>query len=1044
MFSKIKEVFGKITGASVVDEKLVKEVIKEMQRVLISSDVNIKLVQEISNEIKKEALSQTLPPGFSRKEHLTKVVYDKLIQILGGKEYKPRIEPHKILLVGLYGSGKCVHPNTLIPFGDGSIKTIKEAYNEVRSKKKESRERGGFKLELDGELIVNSMDTDSLQIVPGEVETFWKLKSPKWLYEVFFDNGNDQKIIVTPEHPFYVLEEGLVKERRADQLGRGVFVALPSASSYKPQKVNLLKELSKLYKLQVKSAGLGEKVKKLMKRADGSVIKFCRNNGIKMNYSRLTTNLKQDWVPLEVIDKLNVKLNFKKPKFRAFNASKKFVFTFPSVLNEDLSEFVGYVIGDGHLDKRYIQITSQNKEVIKRISYLSEKLFSISSAVTKVKGSKNLRDIKLSSKGLVEVMNKVFNIPIGKKGTELKIPPLILSSSKSILKSFIKAYFDCDSSSSKEEREIELCSESRILVKQIQLALLNYNITSSVSKKKINEKYYYRLFIRGRSAETYAREFSSIIKHKKNKLSKFKHYGKEQGDNKQLMIPVGNLLKKAREATGLSIGYLQDKGVNSYGKYERKGFISLTNLRKTLKIMKRANSKGWLTILNALQSEKTYKELLKITNLSKAYLNAELFRLQQLKYISKKSSTHGKYAVTSKGKKIINSSSLKKDYLNQLSLLAGSDVFWSKVNCIKKIKSDTNYVYDLTVKKHHNFTAEGVIVHNTTTAAKLAKFYMKRGLKPALITTDTWRPAAYEQLKQIGSQINVPAYGNPKEKNALKILKQALGQAKNSNLMIVDSAGRDSLNDELIDEIKQIKKELKPDEVFLVISSDIGQTAVKQAREFNKAVGLTGVIATKADASGKAGGALSACYIAKVPVAFIGTGEKLNDFEVFNAEKFIGRLLGVPDIGSLIEKMKEAVEETEFNPEDLMKGNYDLNAFYKQLEATKKMGSMKKILEMLGLGGAATAGLAEQSEEKMKKFKVILESMTKYEKAHPNEIKSSRIKRIAKGSGTIEKEVKELLKQFEAGKKMIKKFKKGKLKNVNQLMKKFQAGGLKL
>lgn len=332
----------------------------------------------------------------------------------------------------------------------------------------------------------------------------------------------------------------------------------------------------------------------------------------------------------------------------------------------------------------------------------------------------------------------------------------------------------------------------------------------------------------------------------------------------------------------------------------------------------------------------------------------------------------------------------------------------------------------------------------TTTAGKLAKFYSKRGLKPALVTTDTWRPAAYEQLKQIGQQININVYGNPSEKNALKILKQSLKQIKNANLIIVDSAGRDSLNSTLIEEIKKIKQELKPEEIFLVISSDIGQTAIKQAKEFNEAVGLTGVIATKADASGKAGGALSACYIAKVPVAFIGTGEKLNDFEVFHAKKFIGKLLGVPDIGSLIEKMKEAVEEADFNPEDLMKGDYDLNAFYKQLEATKKMGSMKKILEMMGLGAAVKSGLAEQSEEKMKKYKNIMDSMTKYEKQHPDEIKSSRVKRIAKGSGTIEKEVKEMLKQFEAGKKMIKKFKKGKLKNMNSLMRKFQSGGFKL
>ena len=329
----------------------------------------------------------------------------------------------------------------------------------------------------------------------------------------------------------------------------------------------------------------------------------------------------------------------------------------------------------------------------------------------------------------------------------------------------------------------------------------------------------------------------------------------------------------------------------------------------------------------------------------------------------------------------------------------------------------------------------------TTTAGKLAKFYAKRGLKPALISTDTWRPAAFEQLKQVGENIKVPAFGDPEEKDALQILSDSLKKTKDYDLIIVDSAGRDSLNKELISEIKKLKEQLQPEEVFLVISSDIGQTAVKQAQQFNEAVELTGVIATKADASGKAGGALSACYISKVPVAFIGTGEKVDDFEVFNAEKFVGRLLGVPDISSLVEKMKEAVEEADFDPEELMRGDYDLNTYYKQLESMKKMGSMKKIMEMMGMSGMP-AGAAEQSEEQMKKFKVIMDSMTAYEKKHPDEIKASRVKRIAKGSGTTDKAVKELIKQFETGKKMIKKLKKGKMKNIQGMMKKLQKSGM--
>ncbi|MEM0372478.1 MAG: signal recognition particle receptor subunit alpha [archaeon] len=331
----------------------------------------------------------------------------------------------------------------------------------------------------------------------------------------------------------------------------------------------------------------------------------------------------------------------------------------------------------------------------------------------------------------------------------------------------------------------------------------------------------------------------------------------------------------------------------------------------------------------------------------------------------------------------------------------------------------------------------------TTTAGKLAKFYMKRGMKVCLISTDTWRPAAFEQLRQVGESIKAPVFGNPEEKDSVRILKDALKKAEGYDIVIVDSAGRDSLNEELIDEIRVISEELKPAEKFLVISSDIGQTAFKQADEFNKAVGLTGVIATKADSSGKAGGALSACYAANVPVAFIGTGEKADDFEVFDADKFVSRLLGFADVSSLVSKMKEAVEEAEFDPEDLMKKEYNLKTFYKQLEATRKMGPMKKVIEMMGLGAMPEA-FAEQSEEKMKRFKVIMDSMTPQELEEPELIKSSRIKRIAAGSGSKESDVRELLHQFEASRKMLKKLKSGKMKNLQGMMRRFQSGGFKM
>jgi len=329
----------------------------------------------------------------------------------------------------------------------------------------------------------------------------------------------------------------------------------------------------------------------------------------------------------------------------------------------------------------------------------------------------------------------------------------------------------------------------------------------------------------------------------------------------------------------------------------------------------------------------------------------------------------------------------------------------------------------------------------TTACGKLAKFYSKRGLKTCILTTDVWRPAAYDQVKQIGQQVKVPVFGEDNEKNPITILKNNLDKTKGYDLVIVDSAGRDSLNKELTDEIKQIKSLLKPDEIYLVISADIGQTAVKQAQSFNEALGLTGVIATKTDASGKAGGALSACYIAKIPVTFISTGEKMEDFEIFDSKKFVSRLLGFPDLGELLKKAQEAAEESEFSPEDLLKEEYTLKTFYKQLEAMKKMGPLKKVFEMLGLA-AMPEELVQTSEEKMKSYKFIMDSMTKKELGDPDTIKGDRIKRIAKGSGRPETEVRELLRQFDMSKKMLKKIKKGKrlTGQFGQLMKQFKGG----
>lgn len=305
----------------------------------------------------------------------------------------------------------------------------------------------------------------------------------------------------------------------------------------------------------------------------------------------------------------------------------------------------------------------------------------------------------------------------------------------------------------------------------------------------------------------------------------------------------------------------------------------------------------------------------------------------------------------------------------------------------------------------------------TTTAGKLAHYYQKRGKKVGIIGADTFRPAAFEQLKQICEKIKVPLFGNPKEKNAKKAVEQALKEAKGFDLLICDSAGRNALDKELEKEIKEISFAFKPEETWLVLGADIGQVAKKQATAFHNAVGVNGVILTRMDGSAKGGGALAACNVTKSPVYFIGTGEHIGDLQAFDSTRYLSRVMGYGDLQSLLEKAKEAYEEEPMDLEAIMKGEFTLQAFYEQLKAARKIGPLGKVLDMMGMKQQLPKEMAEMGEEKLDAFKVIMESMTKAEKLDPEIINASRIARIAKGSGKTQERVRELLKNFKRMKK---------------------------
>jgi len=332
-------------------------------------------------------------------------------------------------------------------------------------------------------------------------------------------------------------------------------------------------------------------------------------------------------------------------------------------------------------------------------------------------------------------------------------------------------------------------------------------------------------------------------------------------------------------------------------------------------------------------------------------------------------------------------------------------------------------------KKPTKIMLVGLFGHGkTTTTGKLAKYYQKRGHKVAVVSTDTWRPAAYEHLSQLGSQINVPVFGNPKSKNPVEIYKEFEPKFKDFDLVIVDTAGRDALSEELIEELNDLNNAVNADERLLVLGGDVGQAAEMQAKKFHETCNVTGVIITKLEGTAKGGGSLIACSVTGAKVKFIGVGEKLDDLEVYSPKRFVGKLLGMGDLEGLLEKAQEAISEDDAQDlgKRLLKGDFNLIDLYDQMQAMKKMGPLGKVLEMIpGMGQVKLPKEAlKVQEEKLKTWKFILDSCTKSELEDPDKVMNSlRIDRIAKGAGVTASDVRELLKQYKQSKKMMKSMK---------------------
>ena len=333
----------------------------------------------------------------------------------------------------------------------------------------------------------------------------------------------------------------------------------------------------------------------------------------------------------------------------------------------------------------------------------------------------------------------------------------------------------------------------------------------------------------------------------------------------------------------------------------------------------------------------------------------------------------------------------------------------------------------------------------TTTSAKLGKWLARQGKHPLLVSTDVRRPAAIQQLSIVGEKADVKVY-EPESMDPVTRASGALAQAKAKGFdtVIVDTAGRLHIDDELMDELQAIKTAVQPTDLLYVADAMTGQDAIKSAGEFNRRVGVTGVVLTKLDGDARGGAALSVVSVVGVPIAFVGSGERLEDLELFHPDRIVSRMLGMGDVLSLIEKAEQAIDQDEAADleEKLRKNEFTLDDFRKQLKTIRRMGPLESILGMIpGLGNLKELADNKPDEKQMGRVEAIICSMTAEERRNDRIINGSRRKRIAKGSGTTVEEVNRLLKQFTEMRKVLAMMSQGGMKGMPKLPKAPQQGG---
>ncbi|MEM3165372.1 MAG: signal recognition particle protein Srp54 [Halobacteria archaeon] len=328
----------------------------------------------------------------------------------------------------------------------------------------------------------------------------------------------------------------------------------------------------------------------------------------------------------------------------------------------------------------------------------------------------------------------------------------------------------------------------------------------------------------------------------------------------------------------------------------------------------------------------------------------------------------------------------------------------------------------------------------TTTAGKIARHFQRKGLRAGAIGADIHRPAAMDQLKQLCDKLRIPCHVELGAKDPVAVARKGREALKGQEVVVVDTAGRHALDRDLIREMKAIAAELKPDHRWLVMDGAMGQAAREHARAFHEAVGLTGVVVTKLDGTAKGGGALAAVAESGASIAFLGAGEHPEDLEKFEPDGFVSRLLGMGDLKALLERAQEALEGKEIDVKSLARGRFTLDDLYDQLKSLDRLGPLKNVLGMLPIGNIPGVRMddktVQSTKERLRRFRVVMDSMTAEERANPKLISGSRVVRIARGSGSRVEEVRELLKYHKTMQQALKQM-TGSRESMRKMMRQF-------